>query len=43
MADFSLPDWLSLEVRDLISSMLKKNPQERIKLRHILTPSSPSI
>jgi hypothetical protein len=34
MADFSLPDWLSLEVRDLISSMLKKNPLERIKLRN---------
>jgi hypothetical protein len=33
MADFSLPDWLSVEVRDLISSMLKKNPLDRIKLR----------
>jgi len=37
MADYSLPDNLSLEVKDLISNLLKKNPGERIRLREIST------
>eukprot|EP00092_Neocalanus_flemingeri_P027274 GFUD01029578.1.p1 GENE.GFUD01029578.1~~GFUD01029578.1.p1 ORF type:complete len:936 (-),score=285.22 GFUD01029578.1:126-2933(-) len=35
MADFSLPEHLSAEVKDLISNLLKKNPTERIRLRDI--------
>jgi len=35
MADFTLPLSLSNEVRDLILSLLKKNPSERIKLGDI--------
>jgi len=39
MADYRLPDHLSPEVSDLIESMLRKNPKERIKLKDI--PSHP--
>ncbi|KAK3606347.1 hypothetical protein CHS0354_041983 [Potamilus streckersoni] len=34
--DFLLPDHLSLEAKDLIESILKKNPKERIKLHEVL-------
>jgi len=35
MADYSLPEHLTAEVKDLISNLLKKNPTERIRLRDI--------
>jgi len=36
MADFSLPDSLSSDVKDLIKALLKKNPAERMKLQEIM-------
>ncbi|XP_023334757.1 serine/threonine-protein kinase PLK4 [Eurytemora carolleeae] len=35
MADYQLPSHLSHEAADLIASMLRKNPNERVKLRDI--------
>ncbi|XP_013418582.1 serine/threonine-protein kinase PLK4 [Lingula anatina] len=35
-AEFDMPDHLSLEAKDLIKSLLKKNPKERIGLHDIL-------
>ncbi|KAK7794686.1 hypothetical protein R5R35_008017 [Gryllus longicercus] len=36
MANYKLPAYLSLEAKDLIDSLLKKNPKERIRLCNIL-------
>ena len=36
MSDYTLPDHLSFEAKDLINAMLKKNPRERIKLQGII-------
>lgn len=36
MAKYDLPTYLSPEARDLIESLLKKNPKERIHIEHIL-------
>lgn len=36
MAKYELPSYLSVEAKDLIDSLLKKNPKERIKLDQIL-------
>lgn len=36
MADYKMPVGISMEARDLISRLLKKNPSDRIKLEEIL-------
>lgn len=36
MASYKLPSYLSPEAKDLIDSLLQKNPKDRIKLEQIL-------
>ncbi|CAH0553539.1 unnamed protein product [Brassicogethes aeneus] len=36
MANYQLPSYLSLEAKDLINSLLRKNPKDRISLEQIL-------
>ncbi|XP_055322215.1 serine/threonine-protein kinase PLK4 [Sitodiplosis mosellana] len=37
MADFVVPNYLSIEVKDLLDRMLRKNPTERIQIEDVLT------
>lgn len=37
MADFVVPSYLSIEVKDLLDRMLRKNPMERIPIEDVLT------
>lgn len=36
MANYKLPSYLSAEAKDLINSLLQKNPKDRIRLEQIL-------